>query len=266
MPESAVSGSVSASDARYPAPLGRADRDRTLFARDDDPLDPIDRDAVVERFQPLARRIAARYQRAGEPFDDVLQVACSGLVKAVDRFDVDRGVGFSGYTVPTIVGEIKRHLRDHGWLVRVPRDLQQRFLRVERVVADLVRESGRQPSVDDVARAIGIEAEDVLEAMQAASAYRAASLHVPRGADEDAATFGGSSGTFHDGCDAAEQVAVLQTLVRSLTLREHNVIRLRFEQDLTRAVIGERLGVSQVQVSRILRQSIARLRLIAQAH
>ena len=124
--------------------------------------------------------MAARYQRPEEPFDDVYQVACFGLVKAVDRFDVERGVAFSSYAVPTITGEIKRHFRDRTWAVRVPRDLQELALRVERVGAELTRDLGRAPSVDEVARAVDVEGEDMLEAMQAARAYRATSLETPR--------------------------------------------------------------------------------------
>src|SRR4051794_25434078 len=127
-----------------------------------DERDPLDRDAIVERFLPLARQLAARYQRPGEPFDDVFQVACFGLVKAVDRFDSARGVAFSSYAVPTITGEIKRHFRDRAWAVRVPRDLQELALRVERVVADLTRDLGRTPTVEEVAGAMSIETEDVL--------------------------------------------------------------------------------------------------------
>src|SRR3954465_6086776 len=141
-----------------PAPPGdiidRADSDRRLFRRYVDERDPVDRDAIVERFLPLARQLAARYQPPEEPFDDVYQVACFGLVKAVDRFDVQRGVAFSSYAVPTIMGEIKRHFRDRTWAVRVPRDLQELALRVDRVVAELTRELGRAPSVEDVAHAI----------------------------------------------------------------------------------------------------------------
>ena len=264
MPRSAVSEPVPISWSSDP-PLSRAKRDEALFARYRDPGDPVDRDAVVERFLPLARQLAARYQRAEEPFDDLFQVACLGLVKAVDRFDPARGIAFSSYAVPTMTGEIKRHFRDRTWAIRVPRDLQELSLRVERVVAELARDHGRQPSVDDVAQAVGVEPEDVLEAMQASSAYRTTSLDAPRGTEEDSATLGDTIGTDDDGYAGADARAVLQTLMRSLTLREQNVVRLRFEHDLTQAEIGERIGVGQMQVSRILRQSLARMRIIADA-
>ena len=251
-----------------PQEVDRARSDRRLFERYGDAHDPIDREAIVERFMPLARQLAARYQRPEEPFDDVFQVACFGLIKAVDRFDADRGVAFSSYAVPTIMGEIKRHFRDRTWAVRVPRDLQELALRVDRVVGDLTRECGRQPAVDDVARAIDAEPEDVLEAMQASSAYRATSLQTPRpggGDDEPGDTLADSVGTIDDGFAQAEQRAVLEALLRSLTPREREVVRLRFEEDLTQAAIGERIGVSQMQVSRVLRQAIARLRALARA-
>jgi RNA polymerase sigma-B factor len=243
----------------------RARADRRLFDRFVDARDPLDRDAVVERFMPLARQIAARYQRPEEPFDDIFQVACYGLVKAVDRFDVERGVAFSSYAVPTITGEIKRHFRDRAWAVRVPRDLQELALRVERVSAELTRDLGRAPSVDEVARALDVEAEDVLEAMQAATAYRATSLDTPRasGDQEPGASLGDTVGRTEDGYHRAEQRALLADLMRSLSDREREVIRLRFEADLTQAQIGEIVGVSQMQVSRVLRHAIAKLRVLA---
>jgi RNA polymerase sigma-B factor len=245
----------------------RARSDRRLFERYSDDHDPVDRDAIVERFLPLARQLAARYQRPEEPFDDVFQVACFGLIKAVDRFDPDRGVAFSSYAVPTIMGEIKRHFRDRTWAVRVPRDLQDLALRVDRVAAELTREIGRAPTVEEVAACIDGTEEDVLEAMQASSAYRATSLETPRsgGDDEPGDTLGDTVGVTDDGFSQAEQRAILHALLRSLTPREREVVRLRFEEDLTQAAIGERIGVSQMQVSRVIRQAIARLRAAADA-
>ena len=244
----------------------RAREDRLLFARYLDERDPIDRDLLVERFLPLARRLAARYQRPEEPFDDVFQVACFGLVKAVDRFDLDRGVAFSSYAVPTIMGEIKRHFRDRTWAVRVPRDLQEMALRVDRVVGELTRELARQPSVSEVAAAVGAEDETVLEALEASAAYRATSLETPRGGEGDAGdTLADGVGAPDDGFARAEDRALLERLMRNLTDREREVVRMRFEEDLTQAEIGELIGVSQMQVSRILRRAIARLRVLARA-
>jgi RNA polymerase sigma-B factor len=245
----------------------RARSDRRLFDRYVDARDPTDREAVVERFLPLARQLAARYQRPEEPFDDVFQVACYGLVKAVDRFDVGRGVAFSSYAVPTITGEIKRHFRDRAWAIRVPRDLQELALRVERVIGELTRDLGRQPSVEEVARATDTEPEDVLDAMEAAGAYRATSLDMPRVSadDEPGATLGDTVGVVEEGYRRAEQRALLQDLMRSLTPREREVVALRFEHDLTQAAIGDRIGVSQMQVSRVLRTALAKLRALARA-
>ena len=238
----------------------RTDADRRLFARYRETRDPADRDAIVERFLPLARRLAAHYQRADEPFDDVFQVACYGLVKAVERFDATRGVAFSSYAVPTLTGEIKRYFRDRTWAVRVPRDLQDLALRVDRVATDLTRDLGRQPSVEEVARATGTEVEDVLEAREASAAYRATSLDTPRPGDDDGVaamdTFAWVEGGYHE----AEQRVLIAGLLRNLTRREREVVRLRFEHDLTQAEIGAAIGVSQMQVSRILRRSIDKLR------
>jgi RNA polymerase sigma-B factor len=250
-----------------PAPeqAERLRRDRRLFRRWEHDHDPVDRDAIVERFLPLARRLAARYQRPSDPFDDIFQVACFGLVKAVDRFDPDRGIAFSSYAVPTMTGEIKRHFRDRGWSVRVPRDLQELALRVERELDDLVRTLGRQPTVDEIAHAADVAPDEVLEAMQALNAHHATSLDTPRrgGDDEPGQTIGDSLGLVEDGYDRAELRVVLDDLLGALTRQERTVVRLRFDEDLTQAEIGERIGISQMQVSRILRRAIARLETIA---
>jgi RNA polymerase sigma-B factor len=254
------------SDSRFAVDDVRAREDRLLFERYLDDRDPIDRDLLVERFLPLARRLASRYQRPDEPFDDVFQVACFGLVKAVDRFDLERGVAFSSYAVPTIMGEIKRHFRDRTWAVRVPRDLQEMALRVDRVVGELTRELGRQPSVSEVAAAVGAEDEAVLEALEASAAYRATSLETPRGGEgEPGDTLADGVGAPDEGFARAEDRALLDRLMRNLTDREREVVRMRFEQDLTQAEIGELIGVSQMQVSRILRRALARLRALARA-
>jgi RNA polymerase sigma-B factor len=236
----------------------RLHADRRLFERFADDRDAVDRDAIVERFLPLARQLAARYMRPGEPFDDVFKVACLGLVNAVDRFEVDRGVAFSSYAVPTIVGEIKRHFRDHTWAVRVPRDGQEFAARVECVTVELASGYGRQPSVDEVAREVDSEPDAVLDAMEAWASYRTVSLDAPRVADDNVRC---SVPTSERSTMArAEERVMLRDLTRSLTVRECQVVRLRFDEDLTQAAIGERIGVSQMQVSRLLRQALARLR------
>ena len=245
---------------------GRVAEDRALFARYLDKRDPVDREMLVERFLPLARQLAGRYQRPEEPFDDLFQVACLGLVNAIDRFDLDRDVAFSSYAVPTILGEIKRYFRDRTWSVRVPRDLQELALKVDRAVADLSLDLHRQPTVGEIAARVGYEEEDVLEALEASGAYKATSLQAPRGTDDDSGdTLGDTLGTEEQGFAVAEDRATIAHLMRSLTAREREVLRLRFEEDLTQAKIGERIGISQMQVSRIIRQALGRLRSYATA-
>jgi RNA polymerase sigma-B factor len=242
-------------------PSARSREDRELFERYLSSGDPAVRERLVERFLPLARQLARRYQRAEEPLDDLVQVASIGLLKAIDRFDPSREVAFSSYAVPTILGELKRHFRDKTWSVRVPRDLQELALKVDRAVASLARENHRAPTVAEIAEAVDAGQEQVLEALEAASAYRATSLQTPRGADDEAGeTLGDAMGKAEEGFGLAEHRATLDQLLAAVTPREREVLRLRFEEDLTQAEIGERIGVSQMQVSRIIRQSLTRLR------
>jgi len=248
-------------------PVNRAEQDRALFARYLDKRDPVDREVLVERFLPLARQLARRYQRPEEPFDDLFQVACLGLVKAIDRFDLEREVAFSSYAVPTILGEIKRYFRDRTWSVRVPRDLQDLALKVDRAVSDLDLELQRKPTVDEIAAKVGAGPEEVLEALEASGAYRAASLQAPWGSDADSGeTLGDALGMDERGFAEAEDRATVARLMRGITPREREVLWLRFAGDLTQAEIGEQVGVSQMQVSRIIRQGIARLRAYAAVH
>jgi RNA polymerase sigma-B factor len=244
----------------------RAEQDRALFARYLDKRDPVDREMLVERFLPLARQLARRYQRPEEPFDDLFQVACLGLVKAIDRFDLEREVAFSSYAVPTILGEIKRYFRDRTWSVRVPRDLQELALKVDRAVSELSLDLHRQPTVEEIGAKVGADEEDVLEALEASGAYKATSLESPRGSEEESGdTLGDTLGTEEHGFALAEDRATIEHLMRSITPREREVLHLRFAEDLTQAEIGERIGVSQMQVSRIIRQSVGRLRAYATA-
>ena len=246
----------------------RPGQDRALFARYLDTRDPIDREMLIERFLPLARQLARRYQRPEEPFDDLYQVACLGLVKAIDRFDLEREVAFSSYAVPTILGEIKRYFRDRTWSVRVPRDLQELALKVDRAVSNLSVDLHRQPTVAEIAERLGAEEEDVLEGLEASGAYRATSLDAPRGTDDDGGgdTLADTLGTEEQGFALAEDRATIAHLTRTLTTREREVLRLRFDEDLTQGEIGERIGVSQMQVSRIIRQALGRLRSYATPH
>jgi RNA polymerase sigma-B factor len=240
--------------------------DRALLERYLERRDPIDHEMLVERFLPLARALARRYQRTGEPFDDLFQVACLGLVKAIDRFDLNRDVAFSSYAVPTILGEIRRYLRDRTWSVRVPRALQELTLRVDNHVVELSSDLQRQPTVAEIARAAAATEEQVLDALQASGAYRATSLETPRATEDGAGdTLGDTLASTEPGFGLAEDRATLAQLLRAITPREREVLRLRFEENLTQRQIGQRVGVSQMQTSRIIRHSIARLRTAAHA-
>lgn len=240
---------------------GRTREDRALFERHR-AGDPVAKEALVDRFLPLARQLARRYQRADEPLDDLVQVASLGLLKAIDRFDAEREIAFSSYAVPTILGELKRHFRDRTWSVRVPRDLQELSLRVDRAVTTLSRDLHRAPSIGEIAVVVGATEEQVLEALEAAGAYRATSFDAPRaGGDEEAGdTMGDAVGRDDHGYGLAEDRATLDRLMQAIGPREREVLRLRFVEDLTQAEIGERIGVSQMQISRLIRQSLARLR------
>ena len=222
---------------------------------------------LVERFLPLARQLARRYEHTDEPLEDLVQVASIGLVKAIDRFDPGRGFAFSSFAVPTILGELRRHFRDRTWSVRVPRDLQELSLSVDRVAATLTHDLHRPPTIAEIAESLSTSEEAVLEAREAAGAYRATSLQAPRGGEEDSGeTLADQLGADERGFDLAEDRATLDRVLACLTAREREVLRLRFEEDLTQAEIGERIGVSQMQISRIIRRSISSLRSAAGAH
>jgi RNA polymerase sigma-B factor len=241
--------------------VARAQEDRRLLIRYHRGGDPAAREQLVERFLPLARQLARRYQRGGEQLDDLVQVASLGLLKAVDRFDPTRETAFSSFAVPTILGELKRHFRDKGWSVRVPRDLQEMAVKVDRVADDMSRELGRAPTPGEIAERTGATQEQVLEAREASGAYRAVSLDRPRSDDEDEGdSYADAVGADDPGFRLAEDAATVDRLMRVLSDREREVLRLRFEEDLTQSEIGQRVGVSQMHVSRLIRQSIARLR------
>jgi RNA polymerase sigma-B factor len=257
-----------ASGAAYPS--GDTDRaartreDRRLLERYHRDGDVAAREALVERFLPLARQLARRYQRGGEPLDDLVQVASLGLLKAIDRFEPDRPTAFSSFAVPTILGELKRHFRDRGWSVRVPRDLQEMTVRVDRTSEEMARRLGRAPTPLEIAEHIGITTEQVLEAREAAGAYRAVSLDRPREDDEDDGAVADWMGIEDPGFGLAEAAATVESLMAVLTDREREVLRLRFGEDLTQSEIGARVGVSQMHVSRLIRQAVARLRAAAE--
>jgi RNA polymerase sigma-B factor len=214
----------------------------------------------VERFLPLARDLALRYTYTDESFDDLLQVASLGLIKAIDRFDPGRGTKFTSYAAPTILGELKRHFRDKGWALRVPRELQERTLAVSRDTEALSKELGRSPKVREVADSLGCAVEEVLEAQEAAASYEAASLDAPVGReDTDAVSLIDLMGEEDTSYELVESRDAIADGWKALPEVERQVLALRFRSDLTQREIGERIGYSQMQVSRLLRRALNRL-------
>src|SRR3954462_15172545 len=215
-------------------------------------------DQRAEEMLPLARALAGRYAGRGEPLDDLVQVACVGIMKAIDGFDVTREVRLSSYATPTVLGEIKRHFRDKTWSVRVPRGLQELQLQVAKERDKLTNELGRSPTVQELANAIDAPFEEVLATIQSSSARRTRSLEEPTGED---VTLAHSLGGHAPELDRAEMRALLDGAFGVLNSRDREVLRLRFEEDMTQTEIAGRIGVSQMQVSRLIRQSLARLRM-----
>jgi RNA polymerase sigma-B factor len=249
------------SDGERDSRAARAREDRRLLVRYHREGDPAAREQLVTRFLPLARQLTRRYQRGGEQLDDLVQVASLALLNAIDRFDPERETAFSSFAVPTIVGELKRHFRDASWSVRVPRDLKELAVKVDRVADDMSRELGRAPTAGEVAERTGKTLEQVLEAREASAAHHAVSLDRPRTDDEeDGGSYADAVGADDPGFALAEDAATVERLMRVLSDREREVLRLRFDEDLTQSEIGARIGVSQMHVSRLIRRSIARLR------
>jgi RNA polymerase sigma-B factor len=229
--------------------------ERRLFSRYRDEGDESARAEIVERFMPLAERLARRYAWGREPVDDLVQVACMGLVKAVDRFDHERGLAFSTYAVPTIVGELKRHLRDTTWSVHVSQRMRQRVLEMSRTVDELRGRLGRSPTPEEIAQALGLPVACVLETAEAATAFETAPLDGvgPDGGCED------------ERFDLVEYGAMLEPALGALPGRERLILQLRFDRDMTQSEIARTLGMSQMHVSRLLRRSLGKLRTVANA-
>jgi len=212
---------------------------------------------VIERTMPLVRTLARRYTGRGESLDDLVQVGSIGLIKAVDRFDISRQLRFSTFAVPTILGEIKRHFRDHAWSVRVSRGIQELNAKVGREAERLSLKLGRAPTIEELAEATGASIEDVLEALQGAQAYNTVPLEEPSGED------GASSERFgadDPGFLAAEQRAELARGLIQLPARERSIVMFRFFEGLTQREIAERIGISQMHVSRLLRRAVEQMR------
>jgi RNA polymerase sigma-B factor len=229
------------------------------YARD---RSPTVREELVDRFMPLARRLAGRYAGGAEPFDDLVQVASVGLVKSIDRFDPARGTAFSTFAVPTILGELKCHFRDRGWSVHVPRDVQERILKVERAVAEVPAKLGHTPTVHEIGERIQATDEEVLEAMHAAQGHHAVSLDATATTSE-----GDEPGPLRDrigsedlAFDTVEYGEAIGPVLAEISERDRTVLHLRFVEDMTQSEIAEKVGVSQMHVSRILRATIEKLR------
>lgn len=233
---------------------------REKFVRFADSHDERLRNELVEAHLGLAEYLARRFSNRGEHFDDLVQVASVGLLKAVDRFEPDRGVEFSTYATHTIVGELKRHFRDKGWAVRAPRRMQELYLRLSKVISELSQELGRSPTAEELAKEAQVSQEQVLEALEAGQAYRFASLDAPTPGDEDNDTVGARFGEEDPELIDAERRASLSPLISQLPHREQMILHLRFFEGLTQSEIANRLGISQMHVSRLLTRSLSQLR------
>jgi len=242
-------------------PLGRRAGGEELLALYHRTRDPRARDRAIEQYLPLARRLAARYHRRQEPFEDLVQVASLGLVKAVERYDPARGTRFTSFAVPTISGELRRHFRGTAWNLHVPRGVQEDALTVRNAISRLTHRLGRAPRISELEAETGLDAEAISEALHARAVQATASLDQPVGGagDEGDATLGELIGTDDDGFELAERQADVGPLLRALPRRDREVLFLRFARDMTQSEIAERIGCSQMQISRILRRTIGQL-------
>ncbi|MDX6267996.1 MAG: polymerase sigma-B factor [Frankiales bacterium] len=240
-------------------------RARELFVRlselpEDDPTRSRLRDELVELHLPLVEYLARRFRNRGEMLDDLVQVATIGLIKSVDRFDLERGVEFSTYATPTIVGEIKRHFRDKGWAIRVPRRLQELKLALTKATGELSQKNGRAPTVHELAEHLGLSEEEVLEGLESANAYSAVSLDAPDGGDDDSPAVADSLGMVDEALEGVEYRESLKPLLEKLPAREKKILMLRFFGGMTQSQIAGELGISQMHVSRLLARTLAQLR------
>ncbi len=234
---------------------------RLLFERWQQDRDEGAREALVQRFMPLTRNLARRYDRSSEPFEDLLQVASVGLLKALNRFDPGRGCSFPSFAVPTILGEMRRYFRDCGWSVHMPRGDQERALKVREAQETLTSEHGRAPTVSQISVYLELDQEQVIDALQAGQAYDTLSLDAPRpGAEEDAMSYGDSIGETDERYELVELDATVVAALKHIPARERAMLRMRFVEDLTQTEIAQRVGISQMQVSRLLRRSLCQLR------
>ncbi len=232
-----------------------------LFVRWQQRGDEAAREALVRRYLPLAHRLARRYMRSSEPFEDLQQVASLGLLKALDRFDPSRGRPFQSFAVPTMLGEMRRYFRDSGWSVHVPRGAQERALKVRDAQEAFANEHGRAPTVNQLAVYLELDAEEVIDALVALQSYKTLSLDAPRPGDEDdAMNYGDSLGEEDERYELVELDATVTAVLDHIPPRERRILHMRFVEDLTQTEIAARVGISQMQVSRLLRRSLDELR------
>jgi RNA polymerase sigma-B factor len=244
------------------------DRERTreLFielqgAPEGDPRRQRARDSLVEQHLPLVEHLARRFRNRGEPYDDLVQVATIGLIKSVDRFDLERGVEFSTYATPTIVGEIKRHFRDKGWAVRVPRRLQELRLSLASATSELSQKQGRAPTVHELAAHMKITDEEVLEGLESANAYSTLSLDAgDSGSGDEPMPVSETLGVEDEGLEGVEYRESLKPMLEQLPPREKKILMLRFFKNMTQSEIAAEIGISQMHVSRLLARTLAQLR------
>ena len=259
-----------ADESAYAARASRlsVDRERTreLFetmrtAAEGDPERTRAREALVEAHLPLVEHLARRFRNRGEPYDDLVQVATIGLIKSVDRFDLDRGVEFSTYATPTIVGEIKRHFRDKGWAVRVPRRLQELRLSLASATSELSQRNGRSPTVAELASYLRISDEEVLEGLESANAYSTLSLDAgDSSSGEEPMPVSETLGVEDEGLEGVEYRESLKPMLEQLPPREKKILMLRFFRNMTQSEIAAQVGISQMHVSRLLARTLAQLR------
>jgi RNA polymerase sigma-B factor len=235
--------------------------DKILLRRYHEDGDLRAREQLIEQYMSLVRSLARRYSYRGEQLEDLVQIGAIGLIKAIDRFDLERGVELTTYATPNIIGEIKRHFRDKGWAVRVPRGLQELNVQLSRLMEQLTVQLGRSPTIPELAKAAGVEEEQVLEALESGRAYTSLSLSVGGGGgDDDDLDPLESLGTEEHQYEVSEDRAVLAPGFKALDERERRILQLRFFDGLTQSQIAQQVGISQMHVSRLIRRSLEKIR------
>src|SRR5256712_4268032 len=238
-----------------------SESDKVLLRRYHEDGDLQAREQLIERYMSLVRSLARRYSYRGEQLDDLVQIGAIGLIKAIDRFDIDRGVELTTYATPNIIGEIKRHFRDKGWSVRVPRGLQELNVQLSRLVEQLTVQLARSPTISELAKGAGVEEEEVLEALESGRAYSSLSLSsgTSGDGDEDLDPLE-SIGTEEHQYEVSEDRAVLAPGFKALADPERRILQLRFFEGLTQSQIAQQVGISQMHVSRLIRRSLEKIR------